>query len=894
MQNKTSPYIIYLLVNYLSGVCLLACLMSGESKPDGWQEETPMDDQAVTTVPTGPVTIETKANPQAALRTNLSPQFTSFIGRESEIAEIERLVGSIRLLTLVGPGGVGKTRLALETAWHLLPKFSGGVWLVDLATILEPQLIEQAVGLALQLYKEANRPLLSTIIEALQDRQLMLILDNCEHLLAGCAALASALLAACPALSILATSREPLGMGGELIWQVPSLSLPPFSNRQEMDGANPTEFVAQLMGYEAVRLLVHRIQAGRASFSLTPENSPAVAAICQRLDGIPLALELAAARFQLLSAEQVAARLDQTFQLLGKGDRLARPRHQTLRATLDWSYNLLSAKEALFFGRLALFVGDWSLEAAEQICSDELELATDEILDYLAQLVSKSLVVVIEPDQEAHYRLLEIVRQYAFEKLVQTGEMPQLREKALAYYLKLVGSVMQPVGRKELIPWLRRVEKAYPNIRAACEWAVGNGYWEKALQLSAGLWVYWDRRDQAVEGREWLEPLLECTSKLGVKSSRAEALFAYGSLLSHHGDLTQALGSLEESLAIWQQLDDTKGIGLALMALGSYAMYQEDYELSRSRLIQSLDYLAQTDDPITTLMAHGLLALAYLELGQIPEAQKLMEQNLERARALNDPWLLARALTHLEELVRAQGNLTQAQQLAQEALNYFELLNNPNMCAMTYGNLAQIALAQANSTEALTLELKCAHLLVLHQGGHEFICATLAGLAGIVLSQNQPALAARLFGACERYQEKLGVRLQLNELRQYKADLETLRGRLTPTDFASFWAEGRKWSPGQAISQVETFQATLLKEMTLSRPAADSGSPKTTACDSGLSAREQEVLVLLAKGMTNKQIAQTLVISPKTVNRHLEAIFSKLGVNSRSAATRYALEHHLG
>lgn len=854
-----------------------------------------MDDQTATFGLSYPSTIKIPDSPKTAPLTNISLQFTSFIGRENEIAEIERLIRSTRLLTLVGPGGVGKTRLGLEVARRLLPKFPGGVWLVDLAPVLEPQLVEQAVSLALQVYKDANRSLLSTIIEALQDRHLLLILDNCEHLLEGCIELVNTLLGACPALTLLATSREPLGIGGELIWQVPSLSLPPLSffTRQDIPGVNPTEFAAQLTRYEAVQLLVQRIQARRSNFSLTSENASAIAAICQRLDGIPLALELAAARFQLLSAEQVKARLDQTFQLLGGGDRLARPRQQTLQATLDWSYYLLTEKEALFFRRLSVFGGAWTLEAAEQICSDGIDLAADEILDCLARLVNKSLAVVIDPDKEVHYRLLEIVRQYAFEKLKPSGEIAALREKALDYYLKLVGSIARPVSGKELIPWLRRIEKAYPNIRAAFEWAVEKERWEKALQLSAGMWMYWDRRDQTVEGCEWLAPLLGRTTQIGAPATRAEALFAYGSLLVVHSDYLLAQAPLEESLAIWRQLGNTQGEGLALYSLAHLAFCQKQFKSGKDRLIQSFELLSGAHDPVNAASAQGLLGIAYFVLEQNEPARELLEENLEIARKLDDPWLIARALTHLEEFVRSQGDLKLAQELAQEALYYFESLNNLNLCAMTYGNLAQIALAEGQITEALALHLKAAQLLVLHQGGLEFICGALSGLAGIILSHDQLPLAARLFGACERYQEKYRVYLQLNEQRIYESDLKKLQARLEPAILATAWAEGRKLSPRQAINQVEEFQTALLKNSAANNAASASNTPKVTP-GSGLTTREQEVLSLLAKGLTNKQIAQTLVISPKTVSRHLEAIFGKLGVNSRSAATRYALEHHLG
>jgi predicted ATPase len=493
-------------------------------------------------------------------RTNLPFPLTSFIGRTSQVAEITRLASTTRLLTLTGPGGVGKTRLAQEVAGQL--RFADGVWMVDLAPLSQAGDVPQAVALALGVRQEAKRPALSTLVDALRERELLLLLDNCEHLIPACLEVIAALLGACLALSILATSREALGVGGELLWRVPSLSVPPSSFDQPAQGGAEA-ITEQVRSSEAVQLFLTRAQAVRPDFHLTPLNAAAIARICQRLDGIPLAIELAAARVQVLSSEQIAARLADRFGLLTRGHRLALPRQQTLRASLDWSYGLLEDGEQRLLRRLAVFAGAFSLEAAEAVCSSGEDGGPLEMLDGVSQLVNKSLVVMEEQEAQAHYRLLETVRQYALEKLEGSGEGERLRDQHLAYALALVRAAEPGLHGPEQVRWKRRVEQAYVNLRAACDWALDRKQWELALQLAAGLWPFWELSGRTAEGCAELEVMLQRTEQAGPTAACGQALLACGSLASQLGVFPLARTCLEEGLTIFRTQGNPQTLALA-------------------------------------------------------------------------------------------------------------------------------------------------------------------------------------------------------------------------------------------------------------------------------------------------------------------------------------------
>ncbi|MEJ7816454.1 MAG: AAA family ATPase, partial [Rubrobacter sp.] len=427
----------------------------------------------------------------ASLTNNLPLELSSFVGREKELAEVKRLLEDTRLLTLTGAGGCGKTRLALAIASELLEGFEDGVWMVELVPLADPSLVPQAVASTLGVREEPGRSPTETLSDYLGSKKLLLVLDNCEHLIEACAALAETLLRSCSELRVLATSREALGITGEVAWPVPSLSLPDLRRLPAVES---------LPQYESALLFVERAEAVKPDFALTEQNAPAVAQVCYRLDGIPLAIELAAARVKVLPVEQISERLDDCFRLLAAGSRTAMPRHRTLHATMDWSHELLPEAERTLFRRLSVFSGGFSLDAAEWVCAGE-ELERDEGLELLSHLVDKSLVVAREEGGEARYRLLETVRQYGWERLSESDEAVEFRERHAGYYLALAEEAEPELKREGQVAWLERLERERDNLRAAMRWLLGRGELEEVARLGWALWLFWGIRAHFAEGR---------------------------------------------------------------------------------------------------------------------------------------------------------------------------------------------------------------------------------------------------------------------------------------------------------------------------------------------------------------------------------------------------------
>ncbi|MBI1743232.1 tetratricopeptide repeat protein [Candidatus Acetothermia bacterium] len=515
--------------------------------------------------------------PAGAARHNLPSALTSFIGREREIQEVMRLLGITRLLTLTGSGGCGKTRLALQVATDLVKEYAHGVWLVELASVSDPALVPQALALAVGVPEETGRPLLATLSDYLQLKQLLLVLDNCEHLVGACAQLAETLLKHCSNLRVLATSREGLGIAGELIYAVPSLEVP-----------DPQRLPALkiLQQCESVSLFLERALFIHPQFALTQENARAVAKVCHQLDGIPLAIELAAARVKVMTAEQIAARLDDRFRLLTGGSRTALPRQQTLLATMDWSFQLLSEVERVLFRRASVFVGGWTLEAAEGICAGE-GVEPPQILDLLTQLVEKSLVMVEEEGGEARYTLLQTIRQYSLGKLLEAGEADVLRNRHRDWFLSLAEKAEPQLRGTDQQRWLNLLEKEHENLRAALGWSKSTESYDQGIKLAGALWFYWDIRGYFREGRSWLDEMLQRRSNAS-SSVLAKALYGAGVLAYRQGDYNQATVLLEQGLILFRELGDKKGIANSLNILGAIARSQRDDSKARALLVESL------------------------------------------------------------------------------------------------------------------------------------------------------------------------------------------------------------------------------------------------------------------------------------------------------------------
>ncbi|MBI3460546.1 tetratricopeptide repeat protein, partial [Candidatus Acetothermia bacterium] len=539
--------------------------------------------------------------PAGPARHNLPSSVTSFIGREREMVQIKQLLDMTRLLTLTGAGGSGKTRLALQVAAGLLKEYTDGVWLVELASLSDPSLVAQAVATAFGVREAPGRSLLERLSDYLHPKQLLLVLDNCEHLVEACAKVAEALLHACPDLQILATSREALGIAGETTWSVPPLAEP--------DSAQPLPTLKILKQYEAIGLFLERALSGQSQFAFTEQNARAVVQVCQRLDGLPLAIELAAARVKVLSVEEIAARLDDRFRLFVSGSRTALPHQQTLQATMDWSFQLLSEVERILLRRLSVFAGGWILEAAEAVCAGE-GIEAREVLDLLAHLVDKSLVIGEQRDGKTRYRLLETVRQYAQEKLEESKESESLQSLHLTYFLQLTKQAEPELTGANQKQWLECFETELDNLRAALRWT-----WHAepgaGLQLASALGQFWDVRGYWAEGRKVLGQAWERRADTQ-KEWHVKLLNWEGVLALRQGAYEESKRFCAESRALSQKIGDKQGFATSLHRLGVVALNQADYAGARNFLQESLTLRRELGDKhgiATSLHFLGLVAL---------------------------------------------------------------------------------------------------------------------------------------------------------------------------------------------------------------------------------------------------------------------------------------------
>ncbi|HLE26902.1 MAG TPA: tetratricopeptide repeat protein [Anaerolineales bacterium] len=638
---------------------------------------------------------------------NLPLQLTSFIGREKEIADVKRLLIGARLATLTGPGGIGKSRLSLQVAAELLELFPDGVWLVELAPLADPALVAQTVTTALGVREAPGRPILTILTEYLRTKNLLLLLDNCEHLVEACARLAEALLQACPHLWILTSSREPLGIAGEAPYRVPSLSIP------DIRHLPPVETLTQ---YEAVRLFLERAEVAMPGFVVTNANAPAIAQVCHRLDGIPLAIELAVARVKLLGVEQVAARLDDRFRLLTGGSRTALPRHQTLRALIDWSYDLLSPPERGLLQRLSVFAGGWRLEAVEavtshqsSVISDQWSLVTDHILDLLTQLVNKSLVVADgEQGAETRYRLLETIRQYAREKLLEAGSAvaEQAHHQHLEYFLRLGEQAEPELRGPDQAAWLDRLEAELDNLRAALEWSLETNV-ATGLRLAAALLWFWHIRGHKAEGCEWLERALSAEAQecgdhaLPVAHAmiRGKALNVAGFLRRMLGETDKAAMLTEKSVALFRELGPAgkRGLAYALLNLGTI-----DQDLDRAKALaeESLSLFREVGDQLGIAESLNTLGGIAWGKGDFPRARVIWEERLALCRELGDKDGIAHSLTELGDVTFRQGDYQQATTLYEDSLARFREIGNKWMMGEVLSRLGQVASAQGDYEQA--------------------------------------------------------------------------------------------------------------------------------------------------------------------------------------------------
>lgn len=747
------------------------------------------------------------------------------IGRERDLAEArEQLLNAHeRLLTLTGVGGCGKTCLAVRLAAEARSAFPDGVYLVELAAIRDEALVLPTIAASLGMRDAPAQQLLATLIAYLRPRRLLLVLDNCEHLIDACALHVTELLAACPSLRILATSREPLQIAGERQRRVAPLAIP--ESEQSSD-------VAALLQIPAVQLYVERAQAVGREFRLTDDNAQAVAAICIRLDGIPLAIELAAARVRVLTVEQILARMDDWFRLLAGTQRSAPTRQQTLKATLDWSYSLLTAEERRLFRRLAVFVGGWSLEAAEQVGAVHGNLP-DDTLDLLTRLIDKSLVHVDESGGAARYRMLEPLRQYGLHHLVETGEETSVRERHARFYRLLVEQAVPELHGPRQIEWFARLDRELGNLRAALQWMASHDDVE-LLRSAVALALFWETRGHLREGRRWLEAALAAEHDDVHLLLRSHALAGLGRLAHQQTEFVASEAFHAESLEIYRALGDVRGIASALSELGKEARMHLDDERSQQLLEESLALCLKLDDRPTSAYALLNLGITLWSRGDLTRAEELLQHSLRLYREDADLRFVA---------------ITQA------------------MLGLTAWRAERLELAAGHFVEALD-----GHYRV---GDWWFMVYDLRGLAAALFDHGLPEPAARLLGAAQNLGEALGEVHSPIGTNTWGALTERVQTRLSATAFAQCWEEGRLLSRDQAVrAAVDAAAEVASIQQPLTPPVV--GKPPDA-----LTRREREVALLLARGYSDRQIADELSIAVSTVGVHVHHILDKLALRSR-------------
>ena len=705
---------------------------------------TPAETAAPAVGPSAGVT----APPAAGPMHNLPASLSSFIGREHAQAAVHDLLMDHRMVTLVGAGGVGKTRLALTVAEGIVDFYPDGVWLVELAALADPRLAPRTVAQALGLRGEPGRSITETLCAYCSDKSMVLLLDNCEHLLAACTALAGALLRAAPELRILATSREALGVAGERRYRVPPLSVP-----------DPEHLPAPELAssYEAVRLFVARAQERRDTFTLTTTNARAVVEICARLDGLPLAIELAAARVAAMSVEMIAAHLHDRFRLLTTGSGDLPTRQRTLRATLDWSWDLLGARERALLSRFSVFAGGWTLEAATGVCTDQ-DIDYWAAVDGLDGLVNRSLAHMDEtPDGAVRYRLLESVRQHAGEQLAATGEETATRDRHLSYFLALAEQAVQAFRGAETGFWLDRLELEHDNMRAALNWARVGAKDEEGLQLAAALAPFWEFRGHIAEGRRWLEEMLAAVE--GSPGARARALNAAGFLVMRAGDHRAALALYQESLALRRVLGDRRGMAVALNNIGN----------------------------------------AYVEMGEYAQAEPAYAEALELCREIGDQSGVATEFNNQAEAARGLGQYERAEALALESLALRREQGDLRGIAETTNNLGLAASAQGRYERAVAL-FKEGLRLSREVGDMLRLLEAMAGLAWAAAALGQPRRAALLGAAVEAERKRLAMPAPILMRTERDRAIEAMRAALGEEAFAAAWTEGQGTTLTEAIA----------------------------------------------------------------------------------------------
>jgi predicted ATPase/DNA-binding winged helix-turn-helix (wHTH) protein len=688
-----------------------------------------------------------EANRPSGSKENLPYHLTSFVGREQEIAQLEELVAANRLVTLTGAGGAGKTRLAIEVTRRLVDTFADGVWLVELAALTDPGLVPQAVAQALKVKEQPTRPLIETLSEHLASRRLLLVLDNVEHLLEASVRLIDEVVRRSPDITVLVTSRERLGMAGELNYRVPSLTVP-----------DPDDNVraGAILAYEGVRLFVERARLVRPDFSATSENAAALASICHRLDGIPLAIELAAPRLRSMSVEELSQRLGQRFALLTDGSPTALPRHRTLRSMTDWSYDLLTDVEQAMLRRVSVFAGGWTSAAAEHVCTGD-RIEESDTLGLLTSLADKNLVITEENEGTTRYRMLETMRQYARDRLREAGEESQWRSRHFAWVLALAEESFQALTGPQQGLWTNRMARELDNVRAALQWAIDEKLAD-AFRIAPGLARWWVRRASLSEARQWFCRLLDAIPRDRAPRDRARALGAVGNMAMDLGDCEEAERLFHASDALFRAIGEVRGSANMQTNLAVALLGRRRYADAERLLTECVKVWRSLGDDYRLAVSLGNLAIAVYEQGDVDRAVSLREETLALARSVGDGFLVSESLNDQGRAKYRDGKLQSAAETFLESLTLARKLGDP---------------------VATIWALEC-----------------FAELAG---AKHAHERATTILGAVAPLREEIGLRIPPREEREHKRVTAAARAALGDAAFDRAWREGSAMALEEAV-----------------------------------------------------------------------------------------------
>jgi predicted ATPase/DNA-binding NarL/FixJ family response regulator len=811
--------------------------------------------------------------------TSLPVQLTSFIGREADLAQAQSLLSSARLVTFTGVGGCGKTRLAIQVGKLVSNAFIDGVYFVDLVPLHESDLVPQLVLETLGLRIAPDQPRMEALLNFVRLKQLLVILDNCEHLTDACARLAQQLLSNAPGLRILATSRQPLAVAGERIYPLSGLALP--HTVRTIDANSGSLDLRSYMDYDAVRLFVERARLFSPNFGYTSETASSVTEICQRLDGLPLALELASARLNVLTVQEIADRLDDRFALLTSGQRTGlEARHHTLRAAIDWSYALLAPEEQALLRRMAVFAAGCTLDTAEVVCSGE-GIEAGRMLDLLASLVDKSLILAETSGRpQARYHLLETIREYALEKLEQAGEMTRLRDRHLELFLARAEEAAPKLGDAYQRLWLNWLDAEHDNLRAALAWSMEGDRIEAGLRMVSALVRFLEIRGYVQEGLTWFERLLARVDEKVSPVVCANACTFAAFLTMFLGDAKASMVYGRKGVDFAEAAGDegASALAFALSGLSSGVRAAGDFQTAFDIGKQVLSAYRESGPPFylgMVLLSQGDLAI---ELGYFETARELLDESLTLAHQAGDAFRIAHSFNALGDLARCQGNYIEAKSDYEDSAALLREIYAQHDLASILRNLGRVCLhlGDIECAHAMFGESLAIHQAEQHRAG---MAECLIGYASIAILIGMPKVGARLLAAAAASARQRTPYVWPTKRIEYDEYLELARSALSQDEFKAAQLVGGAMSLEQAIEEAQNL---FLRKNPL---------PQAVDEPDGLTRRELEVVGLIERGLSNRQIADELVLSTRTVEKHVANILSKLGLASRAQIVRWAMEY---